>query len=153
MKSILELIKGKPSNALQAMMDGLKTLPEKGRCEVDMTTYGETGDGKICYGCAATYTLHKLADKTFDFDTLKIYETGNSEEYSRYLDFEENEMIIFESAIDSARKGDLAPLFSFCRADADSTPYSKQFEMTTENYISELSSVEYIIKELKKNGL
>jgi hypothetical protein len=115
----------KPSELLQAMVDGLmrhKDLPD---FKVDMETFGRAEDD-ICYGCAATCALSELMGTThpeavrgFKDEYEQPWMTGLSyvtsyrtmEKYSGTYD--RAELIDrIETAIDSARRGNTDPLLT-----------------------------------------
>lgn len=58
----IKSIVSKPSEAVQAMIDGLKN---RRGLRINMGTYGQSEDekSKICYGCAATCTVQQVAGK------------------------------------------------------------------------------------------
>jgi hypothetical protein len=104
MRDIRELAP-KPSDAIKAMLDGLAELP-RGNFIVDMGTYGRA-DGEICYGCAATCAVHKLAGKTPD--PSYIYQAARPYR----LDLEPIQLEYFEEAINLFRMGMPWTLFDF----------------------------------------
>ena len=115
MESIRELIQSKPSIALQAMVDGLREQSKRKNFKVDMRTFGEgkyLNNPVMCYGCAATCTLQKIAGKNLTVDNINV-----NLDRAQFLKFELTELRRFEFAICDASIGLLYGLFYFCRID------------------------------------
>ena len=92
------------SAAIRLMVAGLREIPNEDFV-VRMSTFGVAGtregsDKRICYGCAATCALQKLAGKRLDPDTV-----GVNYARSMILGFNNLEMIEFENVIDELRQG------------------------------------------------
>jgi hypothetical protein len=105
----IKTIAPKPSDALQAMIDGLREQSTRQNFRVDMHTFGEYSKNLgICYGCAATCAVQKLAGKNFEGSEIDFHP-----ESARYLNLDKTQMVRFESAIDDARKCILEALFEF----------------------------------------
>ena len=100
----------KPSEFLQAMIDGLASIESDQRIAMD--TYGAVDEGdQICYGCAATWTLQKLAGRKLTMDEVAA---GGSSYGRDGLNERAPRICSFESAINQARQGALEPLARFC---------------------------------------
>jgi len=148
--------KSKPSEFLQAMVDGLWEASRRRGQGVDMSTYGMVSDEDICYGCAATWSLQNLLghwlppDKimalgSVDTTLLKDYE-WNGETPRRVLDF--------ETVMDFARTGQLNPLARFCglrpgKLDA----WYGQWFMDSDNWQEEIHKVSAAILNMQERGL
>jgi hypothetical protein len=99
----------KVSDALQAMIDGLKSQSKRKTFKIQMITFGDYDpEDKICFGCAATCTIQQLAHKTFRDRAVESL-PGRA----GFLDLDKKELAAFESAIDYARKGAFYRLFEF----------------------------------------
>lgn len=111
-RSIKELAP-KPSDAIQAMLDGLQALSGDG-FRVNMNTYGEVRNSlvgsspPVCFGCAATFAAHWLAGKEPNASLLRSREGRAMHLGFLYTDLEQ-----FERAIDAFRYGRIWPLLSF----------------------------------------
>lgn len=101
----------KPSDALKAMVDGVRNYEELG-LELDMGTFGCV-QSMHCFGCAATCTLLKMCGKT-------ARECAGDVSYGirgygdlRYPLADESPYRLkeFEDALDRARRGRLEDLF------------------------------------------
>lgn len=109
----------KPSEALQAMVDGLKEQDEREDFEIDMDVWGMVRN-KMCFGCAATCAIQKIAGKNLNHDIPKEYMDKSTGEIRAVHLHEEilglettQEATDFECAINNARKGKLPLLFKF----------------------------------------
>jgi hypothetical protein len=96
MKLIKDIIT-KPSEALQAMVDGLLEQSKRGDFKIDMDTYGTYDENNICCGCAATCTVQKLLNKNLDKENIDY------ESHSEFFGIED--IIEFESVMNEARMG------------------------------------------------
>lgn len=111
----------RPSQALQAMIDGLQGR-EKNQ-HVDMASFGYRLEGHhTCYGCAATWTLQQLRGEplpgeyftAFDEDCVALRDASlDTQERSHVLKQRDYEVESFEIAMDHARQGLLKTLFEF----------------------------------------
>lgn len=96
-----------------AMVDSLTPPP---LIKIDMETYGRIGisepvkflgiiikkEKEICFGCAATNTICKIAGKPFTIDNIKGVDSR-----ADFLNTSYNFLRNFEFAIDSLRKGQI----------------------------------------------
>lgn len=148
MKSILKIIKGKPSVALQAMVTGLLKQSKRKDFKIDMSTFGTVRDN-ICFGCAATCTLQQITKINLTQRTMYYHA-----KYQKF-DVDVDEMSDFEDAIDDACCGHMADLFRFC-GKFDRYEYRKDthnFQLSTFDWNEGIPKVRAYIKELKKRGL
>ena len=145
MKSIKELIENKPSKAVQAMLDGLLEQSKRSDFEIHMSSFG-IADNKICYGCAATCTVQKLAKKNL---TIKNIDTTESRAAKLKFDF--YELHEFELAIDDLREGDPTYLFSFCKVQAK-YPIDPDFTLNSDDWQEQIPQIETYIKKLQDAG-
>lgn len=147
MKSILKAIKGKPSIALQHMVDGLSKQSKRKDFKIDMSTFG-TSEGKICYGCAATCAIQNITKINLTSQHIGLTHIRASKTETDYY-----ELDTFENAINNARKGVLVDLFIFCKLSThDVHRFSNHFDLWNDNWKEELPKVRKLIKELKKAG-
>lgn len=89
---------------IMAMVNGLKNPA----INVRMATYGSCRDG-VCYGCAATITVMKIADVVFN--ETNIFQSKHFEAVSSSEDFLDG----FESAINGLRIGNIYSYNSIAR--------------------------------------
>lgn len=165
--------KTKPSEFLQAMVDGLREAVDDDRRGVRMATFGTTGTVNaetVCYGCAATWALHHLA--TVDPDPEAFDHRAKYGVYPRYYwvkdkgvysdpvvqDGQRTRIRHFEEVIDRARKGYLQPLAAFCDLPVDCLlKWSEQWYVVSDNddllVESGILKVEKAIKEMQEAGL
>lgn len=96
----------KPSDALQAMLDGLREIPGP-NFKVDMLNYGHVY-GDICYGCAATCAIQKATEVR-----LTPYNIKKTPLRAEAYNVELIDLIDFESALDEARMGRIDDLLRY----------------------------------------
>jgi hypothetical protein len=147
----------KPSDAIKAMLEGLRTLPGDDFV-VRMHTFGDTTsrrqDGEwvdICCGCAATCAVHRLAHKKPDLEHIMCRNR------SPYLGLHFADMRDFEDAIDEFRKGNVSQLFWYyglASVDVSSELWSKQlWFLQDSNWEEQLPMIEEYVKKLVAAGL
>lgn len=144
MRRIKELAP-KYSDAIRAMIDGLKKQSAREDFVIIMSTYGEFSDN-VCYGCAATCAIQGLSGKNF-----KGGEIDDEDSRSDYLDVDFDDMIEFELRIDNFRLGYDAPLKAFYNLENIEFP-QPNWSLTTDNWQEELPKVEKYLKEVIKLG-
>lgn len=105
--------KSKPSEFLQAMVDGMRNLyPNQ---EINMATFGEVV-GKVCYGCAATWALQNLAGRQLTTDEVAV--RGRNDKGP--IEGESSRAILkFDRAMNLARAGVMWDFALFCELPAD----------------------------------
>jgi hypothetical protein len=153
MKAIKELAP-KPSDALQAMVDGLRTQSKRSDFKLMMSTYGSFDEKTgICYGCAATCTIQELAHQNLTIANIK-----RSEKRANALSFYPLQLMYFESAIDSVRTGtfdELEDYYELKRGTLQGLHDDNDFYW----YLSDINWEEYVpaierfIKLLQENNL
>lgn len=143
--------KTKPSEFLQAMVDGLREINPETQ-HVSMWSLGYVDHRNICYGCAATWTLQKLADrKLAPVEVLSLNALAgplplNGTDPKRIIEFEQ--------AMDGARSGYLTMLAVFCElSGSELARWDRQWEMLTNNYTEAFPKVELAIKDMQEAGL
>lgn len=150
MINIKETLK-KPSVALQMMMDGLIEQSKREDFEIDMHDFGRSDGTKMCYGCAATCAIQKIAGKN-----LTVGNIAYSTDRAKYLGFRHNELRIFEDAIDQARKGDLYTLFEFFYSSDyldDINIYQDRIYLrNAEDWEDKIPEIKRLIADLQKSG-
>lgn len=116
----------KPSQAIKAMIRGLKKADKRKDFEVDMETFGQLvnkPDGMVCVGCAATCALQEMAKKRFrpttGFDVDDLVTRADCLEISPF------EVEIFESVIDRLRTGSPDTFIMF---------YMKEFGLSEKDF-------------------
>lgn len=160
--------KTKPSEFLQAMVDGLRATMGSRNMYVDMDTFGRTltdpddNDREVCVGCAATWTLHHLAGKK-EPDVYAFRHRLAHELYPHgYLSERRSRIIAFEQAIDKARRGTLSSatwvnynLEDFCELPPETLEkYNELWDIDAyEDFEEELPKVESVIAALREEGL
>lgn len=150
MKSIKELAP-KPSDALQAMVDGLLAQSKREDFKIEMESYGEINDhGTICFGCAATCAIQQIAMKNLPIR----YEIERRSFRAEYLELGYRELAFFERAINFARIGDLFFIFQFYNLEKEfDNIFNGSYFLDNDNWKDELPKVEKLIAELKSKGL
>lgn len=160
--------KTKPSEFLQAMVDGLRATMGSRDMYVEMETFGsvindpDDNNRAVCAGCAATWTLHHLAGKKEpDVDAFHhrlmhaMYPHG-------YLSEPRTRIIEFERAMDNARRGTLSTassmdyhLENFCELPPRTLrKYNELWDIEAyEDLEEELPKVESVIAALQEDGL
>ena len=163
-----------PSTALQYMVDGLLRQSKRDDFIIDMATFGKIDTllfnevaedkafyvgKKYCFGCAATCTLQEIANKNIIPNDIAIARNFNR---SKYLGFNVEEMLTFESAIDEFRiDGSLEGLFgffytgpegSFQLVSLDWLEEIPQVSLTDNTWEAQLLEVYKIIDILKSKG-
>lgn len=145
--SILKAIKGKPSIALQHMIDGLLKQSRRRNFEISMGTFGSSANG-ICYGCAATCTIQSLSKVNFTPINIPYVSQRAEKTQTNYEELES-----FEGAMDYARRGYLDVLFKFCGlSPKEGMRYQALFDLKDENWKEQLPEVKKTISKLKKAG-
>lgn len=146
-RSIKELAP-KPSDAIKAMLDGLRDLPSD-KFRVDMGTFGSTlGNQSICYGCAATCAVYKLADKVPGMQDV-VSRAARSE----HLRFSVQELDAFEGAINAFRMGFMGDLFRFYGVMDRYVHPSTFWSLGTYSWPQQIEAVEDYYKTLVALGL
>lgn len=93
----------KPSEAVFAMVEGLKYYREQENFKIKMSSYGEVKD-KVCFGCAATCAVQYLYKHNFTLE-----EIGSLTNQANALNLDKRELCNLEIAIEDLRSG--CPLF------------------------------------------
>ena len=136
----------KPSEALQAMVDGLKAQSEREDFVIDMDSYG-THDYKICYGCAATCTIQQLTGKKLT--SKNIDETSDR---AKFLKLDEYDLDDFEFIMNNVRSGyyieGLLQYFNITKRVKRPC-----FSLKSHNWKEEIPKVKKYIKYLQEKGL
>jgi hypothetical protein len=147
MKSIKEIVT-KPSEAIQAMVDGLLKFDNdkfKGKFKISMDTFGGVRD-EICYGCAATCTILKITNKRPTKKT--IMDIGN-----QYLkDYSTAEIREFENAIDIFRIGRAEYIFNFYNINLIADLLKTDWCLSNTNWKEQIPKIQAYIELLKKHG-
>lgn len=105
----------RPSEAVHAMIEGLREWSQNPVCRIDMQTFGnsrlyppedERSAKEICFGCAATATAYKLYSDIFTVqDAIEIYKSQNNPGLK--------DLAEFESIINDVRCGDWIELLKY----------------------------------------
>jgi hypothetical protein len=144
-RSIKELAP-KPSDAIKAMLEGLRELPGD-EFEVDMGSFGRTS-GDVCYGCAATCAVFRLGGKVPRSEVMLGF-TAQAD----YLQLNVHELRKFEIAIDHFRMGFPWQLFAFYRVPFNTTFAQRQpWCLQQHNFEEQLSQIEEYIRKLEAAG-
>ena len=139
-----ETFRGKPSDALEYMCDGLLAQDEREDFKIDMTMYGGT-DGKVCFGCAATSTIQEIAGQNLTLQNIS---------YRELIGFDTDELFGFEMVINEARLGLLHSLFEFCKVTkVDFFEWENLWVMTNNNWKSCIPEVRKAISEMRAEGI
>jgi hypothetical protein len=142
-----------PSQALQAMIDGLLEADKRPDFAVNMTTFGMVGRSGACHGCAATCTLQKLAGVQFSRDVI-----GRGDDRAVAVGLPFAEVAAFETAVDFARKGMLMHIFDFFKIKYPEYGQRQplwnvpEFVLTTDLWRDNLPDYQRLADELKAAG-
>lgn len=142
MRKIKDII-SKPSQALQAMIDGLRNQDSRTFFEVDMLTYG-TSRGQTCFGCAATCAIQQITQ-------VNLTPQNICKRTDAFL-VDEKDMYSFEYAIDTARQGSLGVLFRYFGLKCPEKYLETGWYLFNESWRNKLHLIEEVIIELKKEG-
>ena len=143
-------ILGKPSSALQAMVDGLRSCGPN--FVVYMNSFGHIENG-ICYGCAATCCIQKATGKQYA-DFLEKYPDENPEDYASFYGISVEEFSDFEGAMDLARRGFISSLLDYFDIDAGSHyQWDSRFKLDDGNWQTQLFLVDEVIADMKAAGI
>lgn len=160
-RSIKELAP-KPSDAVQAMVDGLLEQSKRTDFAIEMTTFGMATKG-VCFGCAATCTIQKMIGINFNNETIESrYNTVDKILQTRWtgqpfeldhLGFRE-----FEIAIDNLRKGYVDFLFKFYHVNYNEHELGEKYEkdllyLTTGSWEEGLPRYQVLADKLRADGL
>jgi hypothetical protein len=145
----------KPSDAIKAMIAGLREIPSED-FQLNMMTFGrveERASRKICCGCAATCAVHKLAGRQ-----PSVRYIGQSQQ-SVYLGFEVRDLASFEAAIDQFRCGHPMGLFCYYygyesvrRAVPTRLVDNQSWYLSTGEWKSQIPRIERYVEELELAG-
>lgn len=138
----------KPSEAAQAMVDGLRIQSKRSDFKIDMDDFGST-DGKICFGCAATCAIQVLNKKDFTVEDLRSRAISRRQAVRAAAD----KVARFESAINCFRMGVPIGLFNFFDIDYPAFTRSQNWYLDDDNWEDQLPKVEAYIKKLKSRNL
>lgn len=150
MRKIKDII-SKPSEALQAMVDGLLEQDARHDFVVEMDFFGYVGETSgRCFGCAATCAVQKITGVNFTPDDI----------LKRYVntDIFLLDLCKFENIIDTARcSGNLRMLFFYFGYDdtffdIDEKLTMANFSLQNHNWRHELPKVTAHIKLLQEAG-
>lgn len=149
MRKIKDII-SKPSEALQAMVDGLLEQNARPDFRIDMNTFGSFSEMKhVCYGCAATCAVQKLIGVNFNKENINLRGLA--------VNIEHVDLSAFEWRIDMARMGLLRLLFLYFGFDDNildigSNLTTALFCLENHNWRQELPKVTAHIKLLQEEG-
>ena len=146
MTKIKDII-SKPSQALKAMIDGLREQDARQDFKIDMGTYGWVDPGKVCYGCAATCAVQKVTGINLDIASISL------ENQAHRLGVEESDLDDFQTAIDTARSGSMAELFNYFGIFLDDmSQWDYRWCLLTDTWKEEIYFVEAVIAEMIEAG-
>lgn len=139
-----ETFRGKPSDALEYMCDGLLRQDKREGFQINMMSFGHP-EGQMCFGCAATSTIQEIAGQNL---------TASNIRFRQLIGFDPRELREFELVINDARVGWLTPLFGFCEVPkVDSREWSFLWQMHNENWQSCIPKVRKAIREMRAKGI
>lgn len=159
--------KTKPSEFLQAMVDGLNESGGRPDRLIEMGTYGQVvafdrGAKLVCAGCAATWTLHALDEKTEPELDAFHYRADGWYYPDGYFREDTHRIRRFEQAIDAARIGTLSDAYgtpftleSFCELERGVlNPWQARWLIDRpEDLEMALPAVVCAIEEMREAGL
>lgn len=153
---LIRNIISKPSEALQAMVDGLLKYSKRKNFRIRMSTFGSIDHAPgnineyICYGCAATCALQQIANKDLNCGT----NIGNQEVRARQLGFSIKDENEFEEAMDIARRGNTIDLFYYFRLAPpnNNNLVHPSYGLQTSDWREQIPEVRRHIRALKAAG-
>jgi hypothetical protein len=148
-RSIKELAP-KPSDAIKAMLTGLRELPNE-KFQVDMSTFGTWRNG-ICFGCAATCAVYQLTGRKPSVAIM-----GGIDGQARQLGLNYEMLFAFEDAIDLFRCGNPQEVLYFYGLEPEGgreSLWSRQdWLLGTDNWEGQLPLIEAYVQKLEAAGL
>ena len=150
----------KASEALQAMVDGLRANAADPLFKVFIDSFGDRDSDGICYGCAATCTIAFLNGELYsetvkDLDSEQFYgfDFSFDDREEEESDFQKT-LSDFEAVMDRVRQGDVHQLLEFVgEVRGNIFRYNDRFEFFGDNWEQELPKVEVLIRELREARL
>lgn len=137
-----------PSDALEAMCDGLEKADARPDFSVAMMDYGSYREAtEHAYGCAATCAAMEAADLQLDITNI-----APRSRRAAAFDVDVDALEEFEEACSRARHGTLGGLFRLFGLDYSDAPYDYRWEMCTDSWREQLPRVREAIKEMRLNG-
>lgn len=137
----------KPSQALQAMIDGLRTQSQRYDFKIRMGTFGHS-DGAICFGCAATCAVQEIAQTNLSVSAMHYFV-----DRAAALNFELSGFAEFEGSIDTARYGDMGRLFEYFDLDySKGQNYNIDLVLRDDDWEKVLPNYEALVARLEKDG-
>lgn len=137
----------KPSDAIQAMIDGLLEQSERKDFKIDMDSFGDFEKG-ICYGCAAVCCVQKLANVNFK-DAYSITLAGQAEATG----FDSSDLDDFENAVDFLRMGCLLPFFAYWKVVVPDMFLVDEWHLHDDDWREQLPLIQDYCDKLKSAGL
>ena len=139
-----ETFRGKPSDALEYMCDGLLRQGRRKGFRIAMCTYGDS-IGQKCFGCAATSTIQEIAGRNLTVSNILN---------RQLIGFDPDELDEFETVIDFARTSSLSQLFDFCEVtEVDYRKWEDLWSIRNENWKSCIPTVRKAIREMRAKGI
>jgi hypothetical protein len=144
---LIKDIAPKPSDAIQAMIDGLLEQSERNDFKIDMGSFGGFKKG-VCCGCAAVCCVQKLAGVDFK-DEYSITLAGQSE----LSGFDSSDLDDFENAVDFLRMGYLLPFFAYWQMVPPDMFLVDEWYLHDEDWREQLPLIQNYCDKLKAAGL
>lgn len=157
--------KTKPSEFLQAMVDGLRDSVGRDDRQLSMGTYGmvvaRLDHERVCAGCAATWALHTLAGKK-ELELDAFHTRGGGWFYpDNYFPEPQARIREFECVIDSVRVGIMSDalrhwpgLENFCCLQPGTLQkWEKRWHIESAADLDQLQLVENAIWDMETLGL
>ena len=139
-----ETFRGKPSDALEYMCDGLLKQDKREDFEIRMSSFGHS-EGRVCLGCSATSAIQEIAGQNLTVGNIRTREL---------IGFDSLELDEFELVINSARLGSLRRLFNFCEVtEISCCEWSGLWFMLTGNWKSCIPTIRKAIREMRAVGI
>jgi len=152
MKSIFELAP-KPSDAVQAMIDGLRNQYKRLDFKIVMAAFAGNSDN-VCYGCAATCALQEISNKDLVSGDINLH---HRQVRAKKYNLDVHEVESFEMAIDLLRTGEpyyLLYLYGVRMPQSlRAIPNRKLPFLTSENWVLKIKDYEKFAGNLKKMNL
>lgn len=147
---------GKPSAAIQAMIDGLREIAEEGVVSIDMEFYATSVRGR-CVVCAATAAALRATETPAVKlrDAISPETPGGWGLMANVMGTGIEDLREFETAMDMLRRGDPGHMLRYFEVPADSPAYTEKhkWHLDTHTWYQSLDHVEKYRDQLIEMGL
>lgn len=147
MKATFRDILKTPSNALEAMLDGLEASKNWDNFRIQMKVYAyKSSESDVCYGCAASCTVLNL----YGYNTQFFVDRYSWKDLADTLDCDPEDLKKFEQAIDNVRYCSMYTLGRYFGVELDDP---EETWYMSNNWESSVLHIRTYIERLKALGL